>query len=68
MTTSSKRGGARACKLLLHAGSILGKSSDDVMRSKEHHEGKGKAWACTNHDLPTFFYYGVTHVMIAAPY
>ena len=28
-----------------------GKTSDDGMRNKEQHEGKGKGWACNNHDM-----------------
>ena len=28
-----------------------GKTSDDGMRNKEQHEGKGKAWACNNPDM-----------------
>ena len=28
-----------------------GKSSDDGMKNKEQHEGKGKGWACNNHNL-----------------
>ena len=28
-----------------------GKTSDDGMRNKEQHEGKGKGWACNNHNM-----------------
>ena len=28
-----------------------GKTSDDGMRNKELHEGKGKVWACNNHKM-----------------
>ena len=28
-----------------------GKSSDDDMRNKEQHEGKGRGWACNNHNM-----------------
>ena len=28
-----------------------GKNSDDGMRNKEQYEGKGKGWACNNHNV-----------------
>ena len=28
-----------------------GKTSDDGTRNKKQHEGKGKGWACNNHNL-----------------
>ena len=39
------------------------------MRNKEQHEGKGKEWACNNHNmrnpsLRMHLFYGVTHVTI----
>ena len=29
----------------------VGISSDDGMRNEEQHEGKGKGWACNNHNM-----------------
>ena len=28
-----------------------GKTSGDGIRNKEQHEGKGKGWACNNHNM-----------------
>ena len=43
-------------------------TSDDGMRSKEQHEGKGKGWTCNNHNMHNpikKMQGGVTHVMVA---
>ena len=44
-----------------------GKTSDDGIRNKKQHEGKGKGWACNNHNMQNpslHIFYGATHVMI----
>ena len=50
---------------------ICGQEHDDGMRNKEQHEGKGKGWACNNHNMRNLtlylLYNGVTHVMIPIP-
>ena len=28
-----------------------GKTSDDGIRNKEQHKGKGKGWVCNNHNM-----------------
>ena len=40
-----------------------GKTSDDGMRNKEQHEGKGKGWACNNHNMHKKKQGGVTQVV-----
>ena len=54
---------------------ICRQTSDDGIRNKEQHEGKGKGWACNNHNMrnPSLHLFlggggGVTHVMIVACY
>ena len=44
-----------------------GKTSDNGMGNKKQHDGKGKGWACNNHNMcnPSLhLFYRVTHVMI----
>ena len=46
-----------------------GKTSDDGIRNKKQHEGKGKGWACNNHNMCNpikKMQGGITHVMIVA--
>ena len=43
--------GMTMLKVQEHDAVYAGKTSDDGMRNKEQHGGKGKGWACNNQNM-----------------